>query len=126
MNVRKRYMTVIKCEITEGNIYRLLINVIVGGDVEVVTESDSTALWHIRFRYIQEQGLAPYEGSFGWFEELQDGFLQVLCDGKAVRGIFQDGSTHYRGSFRLCSFRCVGTNERTFIRRKHVLCHLYC
>ncbi|KAL1217255.1 Retrovirus-related Pol polyprotein from transposon TNT 1-94 [Cardamine amara subsp. amara] len=58
VNVRKRDMTVMKGEITSIKVYRLLGNVVVGEAAAVLTESDSTALWHMRLGHIGEHGLA--------------------------------------------------------------------
>ncbi|KAL8158595.1 hypothetical protein V2J09_000132 [Rumex salicifolius] len=47
--------------ITTGRVYRLIGSTIVGGVIVAVSESDNTALWHLRMEHVREHCLTELQ-----------------------------------------------------------------
>ncbi|KAE8721388.1 hypothetical protein F3Y22_tig00016106pilonHSYRG00031 [Hibiscus syriacus] len=58
IRIVKRALTVMKGNMTAGNIYRLLGSTIVGGVHSVESCDDTTKLWHIHLAHLSERGMA--------------------------------------------------------------------
>ncbi|KAL8151286.1 hypothetical protein V2J09_021094, partial [Rumex salicifolius] len=57
VKVGKGAMTVMKGQITTGRVYQLTRCIIIGGAAAAVSESDNTALWHLRTGHIREHSM---------------------------------------------------------------------
>ena len=57
MKVRKSFLIVMKGQKLVGNIYKLMITIIVGGAATVELELDITTLWHMRLGHMGEHGM---------------------------------------------------------------------
>ncbi|KAE8686874.1 cytochrome P450 71A9-like [Hibiscus syriacus] len=58
IRIVKGALTVMKCKMTAGNIYRLLGSTVVGGVHSVESCDDTTKLWHMRLAHLSERGMA--------------------------------------------------------------------
>ena len=99
VNVWKGDMTVMKGEITAGNVYRLLGNVVVGEVAAVLTESDSTTLWHMRLGHIGEHGLAELHkrNLLDGLKSCKMDFCKFCVMGKQSKASFKTGQHTTKG-----------------------------
>ncbi|CAE5962662.1 unnamed protein product [Arabidopsis arenosa] len=92
VNNAEKDTTLMKCQISKRNFYRLLGNVVCCGAAAIVTESDSTTLWHMRLGLIGELDLTElYKRDFYGLKSCKIEFSKFYVMGKHSKASFKAG-----------------------------------